>query len=89
VGLLLSLNHLVLPLDQSPVHGRHHELDFLLDELENLVVLLLLMMVDLDCLCQPELVLEPLVASLHRSYDNPTRDNSVLSPKPVLLVIKR
>jgi hypothetical protein len=26
----------------------------------------LLMMVDLDCLCQPELVLEPLVASLHR-----------------------
>jgi hypothetical protein len=27
----------------------------------------LLMMVDLDCLCQPELVLEPLVASLHWS----------------------
>jgi hypothetical protein len=28
VGLLLGLHHLVLPLDQSPVHDRHHELDF-------------------------------------------------------------
>jgi hypothetical protein len=32
-----------------------------------LVVPLLLMMVDLGCLCQPRLVLEPLKASLHRS----------------------
>jgi hypothetical protein len=31
VELLLRLHHLVLPLDQSPVHDRHHELDFLLD----------------------------------------------------------
>jgi hypothetical protein len=62
---LLGLHHLVLTRDQSPIHDRHHEL--LLDELENFVVPLLLMMVDLDCLCQPELVLEPLMASLHRS----------------------
>jgi hypothetical protein len=67
VELLLGIHHLVLPLDQSPVHHRHHELDFLIDELENLMVPLLLMMVDLDCLCQPELVLEPHEASLHRS----------------------
>jgi hypothetical protein len=32
-----------------------------------LVVPLLLMMVDLDCLCQPELILEPHEGSLHRS----------------------
>jgi hypothetical protein len=50
VGLLLEFHYLVLPLDQSPIHDRHHELDFHLDELENLVVPLLFMMVDLECL---------------------------------------
>jgi hypothetical protein len=67
VELLLEVHHLVPPLDQSPVHDRHHELDFHLDELENLVVPLLFMMADLECLCQPEFVLEPHEASLHRS----------------------
>jgi hypothetical protein len=37
VGLLFGLHHLVVPLDQRPVHDHHHEF-VLLDELENLVV---------------------------------------------------
>jgi hypothetical protein len=67
VELLLELHHLILPLDQSPVHDRHHELDFHLNELENLMVLLLLMMMDLDFLCHPEHELEPHETSLHQS----------------------
>jgi hypothetical protein len=36
VELLLGHHHFVLPLDQSLVHDRHHELESLLDYLKNL-----------------------------------------------------
>jgi hypothetical protein len=63
---LVEIHHLVLLVDQGPVHDRHHELDHHLDTLGSSVVPLLLMMMVIDSLCQLELELEPHEASLHR-----------------------